>query len=74
MATSGRTGDVICPFYKAHHDLSIVCESPVPDAVCTRTSFKIKSDFDFHFLNYCCHKDFTRCEIFLAIFNKYDDL
>lgn len=73
MATSGRTGDVRCPFYKAHQDLSITCESLIPHAVCTRTSFKNKPDFDFHLLNYCCDEDFKWCEVYQAILAKYEE-
>ena len=51
----------------------IACESPIPDAICTRTTFKDKTDFDFHLMNYCCHKDYRKCEIFVAINEKYED-
>ena len=72
MATSGRTGDVICPFYRLHKDLSITCESPIPDAACTRTTFRSQEEFNFHLMNYCCHKDYKKCEIFVAINEKYE--
>ena len=64
---------MICPFYQSHSNLMIACESPIPDAICTRTTFKDKTDFDFHLMNYCCHKDYRKCEIFVAINEKYED-
>jgi hypothetical protein len=73
VATSGRTGDVLCPFYKGHQGLFIVCESPIPDAICIRTTFKDKTDFGFHLMQYCCHRDYKKCEVYLAIRIKYED-
>lgn len=64
---------MLCPFYKGHQGLFIVCESPIPDAICIRSLFRDKEQFDFHFLNYCCHRDYPKCEIYRAISEKYED-
>lgn len=64
---------MLCPYYRAHQGLCIVCESPIPDAVSIRTLFRDKEHFDFHLLNYCCHRDYKKCEIYRAISEKYQD-
>lgn len=67
--------DIKCPFFRNHNEISICCESPIPDAsdrhtFCGRNAKKKK---EMHCRIFCCAK-FENCESYIAIMRKYDDL
>lgn len=65
-STSAGTGDICCPFFRAHGDRDIICEEIVACAKCTVTRFKSLEDKKFHQQTYC-EEHFKRCEIYLSI-------
>ena len=67
--------DIKCPFFHNHNEISICCESMIPEASIRHTFLgkDAKGKKERHSRIFCCAK-FENCESYQAIMKKYDDV
>lgn len=63
--------DAICPFFRYHTQLNIVCEGAIPDTN-VRILFPDRESKTLHYNTFCCGR-WTYCEQAKKTEDKYED-
>lgn len=65
MSTTSRTGDIRCPFFVAHNEKEIACESTI-DGRYSSDRFKTMEEKQW-FLNTYCENNYKMCPKYQSI-------
>jgi len=67
IRTSGRAGDVVCPFFRFedNREQRVACEG-IPDQATLITRWS-RNEFRIRFMNQFCCRDYLHCPIAMAI-------
>ena len=68
---NGDYRDIICPFYRHHGGCRIGCEGIIPDTY-LQTDFANARELRQQ-LEIFCSEHFTKCEVYRAIVQKYEE-
>lgn len=63
--------DAKCPFFCAHTQESVICESPIPDSR-MKINFAQTAAKKKHYALYCC-RNYRYCEMYGANSKKYEE-